>query len=151
MTLFNEKPSMTPRSVLKAAGLALTLAAVAGAAHAQRRGGGSPYPEQTGEEIYKNVCQGCHMPDAKGAVGAGMYPALAGNKKLGAKAYPVMVIVRGQKAMPEFGTAFTDDQVAAVVNYVRTHFGNSYTDTVTAAEVKPLRPTHAGGEVGGPG
>jgi mono/diheme cytochrome c family protein len=91
------------------------------------------------------------MPDAKGAVGAGMYPALANNKKLGAKAYPALVIVRGQKAMPEFGTAFSDEQVANVVNYVRTHFGNTYTDAVTPAEVKPLRPTHAGGNVSAPG
>ena len=34
----------------------------------------------------------------------------------------------------------TDDQVAAVVNYLRTHFGNSYTDPVTAEDVKVVRP-----------
>ena len=33
----------------------------------------------------------------------------------------------------------TDDQVAAVVNYVRTHFGNDYRDAVTAADVKAVR------------
>ena len=40
----------------------------------------------------------------------------------------------------------TDDQVAAVVNYVRTHFDNPYTDTVTAADVARLRaaPTDEG-------
>jgi mono/diheme cytochrome c family protein len=139
------------RRVLKAAGLALSLAAVAGAAHAQRGRGGSPYPEQSGEEIYKTVCQGCHMPDAKGAQGAGIYPALAGNKKLAAKAYPALVIVRGQKAMPEFGTAFSDMQVANVVNYVRTHFGNDYSDAITPDEVKPLHPKRAGGEIKPPG
>ena len=33
----------------------------------------------------------------------------------------------------------TDEQVAAVVNYVRTHFGNDYTDPVTAQDVKSVR------------
>jgi mono/diheme cytochrome c family protein len=33
----------------------------------------------------------------------------------------------------------SDDQVAAVVNYVRTHFGNNYQDAVTAEDVKTAR------------
>jgi mono/diheme cytochrome c family protein len=33
----------------------------------------------------------------------------------------------------------SDDQVAAVVNYVRTHFGNTYTDAVTAEDVRNVR------------
>jgi mono/diheme cytochrome c family protein len=33
-----------------------------------------------------------------------------------------------------------DDQIAAVVNYVRTHFGNDYKDAVTPADVKAVRP-----------
>ena len=123
-------------------GLALCLASVGGAAMAQGRTGG--YPDLvTGEAIYKNICQGCHMPDAKGAVGAGMYPALAGDKKLAAKAYPALVIVKGQKAMPEFGTSFNDAQVAGVVNYIRTSFGNSFPDAITPDEVKLLRPARA--------
>jgi mono/diheme cytochrome c family protein len=32
-----------------------------------------------------------------------------------------------------------DAQVAAVVNYVRTHFGNNYPDAVTAEDVKVIR------------
>jgi mono/diheme cytochrome c family protein len=140
---------MTQR-VLKMTGLALAFAGLAGAAHAQRGAGG--YAEATGEAIYKDICQGCHMPDGKGAEGAGVYPALAGNKKLAAKAYPALVIVRGQKAMPEFGTGLSDMQVAAVVNYVRTHLGNDYRDVMTTEEVTPLRPRKgAGGEVKPPG
>lgn len=142
---------MTIRRVLAVSTLVLGLAAFS-AAHAQRRGGADAYPEKTGEEIYKNVCQGCHMPDGKGAQGAGMYPALAGNKKLAAKAYPALVIVRGQKAMPEFGTGLSDVQVAAVVNYIRTHLGNDYRDMVTTEEVAPLHPKRGvGGEVKPPG
>lgn len=152
MTFQHGKPTMTVRRVLAVSGLVLGLAAVSGAAHAQRRGGDSPYPEKTGEELYKNVCQGCHMSDGKGAEGAGMYPALAGDKKLAAKAYPALVVVRGQKAMPEFGTGLTDMQVAAVVNYVRTHLGNDYRDVMTTEEVAAVRPKRGPvGEVKPPG
>jgi mono/diheme cytochrome c family protein len=103
-------------------------------------GGRGGFTEQGGEAIFKNVCQGCHMPQAQGAVGAGMYPALAKNPKLEVAGYPVSVVVNGQKAMPAFGGMFSDQQVADVVNYVRTHFGNSYKDKVTPADVKSARP-----------
>lgn len=112
-------------------------------AFAQAAGGGfgrGGFTEQGGEAIFKNVCQGCHMPDAKGAVGAGMYPALAKNPKLEVAGYPVSVVVNGQKAMPALGGMFSDQQVADVVNYVRTHFGNNYKDKVTPADVKAVRP-----------
>jgi mono/diheme cytochrome c family protein len=94
---------------------------------------------QTGEELYKGVCQGCHMPDAKGAVGAGMYPGLAKNENLESAGYPAMVVLKGQKAMPDFGGSFSDEQVANVVNYIRTHFGNRYRDKITASDVHALR------------
>lgn len=145
MPTLNNRIDMTMKRNLGPVALALCLASVGGGAMAQGRNGGG-FPElQTGEAIYKGVCQGCHMPDAKGAAGAGMYPALAGNKKLGAKAYPALVIVKGQKAMPEFGTTFSDAQVAGVVNYIRSNFGNSFPDAITPDEVKALRPARAGG------
>ena len=113
------------------------------AAHAQSAAHFSPayrFTEQSGEQLFANVCQGCHMPDGKGAAGAGTYPSLAGNKNLEAGGYPVYVVVRGQRAMPPFGAMMSDDQVAAVVNYLRTHFGNDYKDAVTAEDVKVVRP-----------
>jgi mono/diheme cytochrome c family protein len=97
------------------------------------------FPQQSGEDIFKGVCQGCHMLDAKGAVGAGKYPALASDKNLEVAAYPIGVVLHGQKAMPWFSDYFSDEQVANVVNYVRTHFGNNYADKVTAADVKQQR------------
>ncbi len=138
---------MTPikhrtQTMMRSLTLALCLASVGGAAMAQG-GFGGRYPDQGGEAVYKAICQGCHMPDGKGAVGAGMYPPLAGDAKLGAKTYPAFVVIRGQKAMPEFGTGLEDAQVADVVNYIRTHFGNGFTDTVTAEEVKSMRPARA--------
>jgi cytochrome c2 len=53
------------------------------AAHAQSAAHFSPFfrfTEQSGEQLFANVCQGCHMPNAKGATGAGTYPSLAANK-----------------------------------------------------------------------
>jgi mono/diheme cytochrome c family protein len=127
----------------KTCAVALALALSPFAARAQSAAHFSPtyrFTEQSGEQLFANVCQGCHMPDAKGAVGAGIYPSLAANKNLEAGGYPVYVIVRGQRAMPPFGAMMSDDQVAAVVNYLRTHFGNDYKDAVTAENVKAVRP-----------
>ena len=130
--------------VAAAALISLAAMAVARADTAQDMGAGAmnrnaPYNFQGGEAVFKNICQGCHMANAEGAVGAGMYPALAKNAKLEVAGYPVAVIVHGQKAMPPFGGLLSDQQIADVVNYVRTHFGNSYKDKVTAADVKAQR------------
>jgi mono/diheme cytochrome c family protein len=97
------------------------------------------FPQQTGEDLFRNICQGCHMPDAKGAIGAGTYPALASNPRLSAAVYPITVVLHGQRAMPTFGESLNDEQVANVINYVRTHFGNHYKDQVTPAAVKARR------------
>lgn len=97
------------------------------------------YRQQSGEDLYKGICQGCHMPDAKGATGAGTYPALADNARLRSAIYPITVVVNGQRAMPPFGEDLSDVQIANVINYVRTHFGNHYRDPVTPAAVKAAR------------
>jgi mono/diheme cytochrome c family protein len=116
------------------------------AAHAQRAtppgsalSQGFRFVEMSGEELFANVCRGCHMSDAKGATGAGTYPSLAGNKNLESGGYPVTVVVNGQRGMPAFGAMMSDDQVAAVVNYLRTHFDNNYQDAVTAEDVRTVR------------
>jgi mono/diheme cytochrome c family protein len=138
---------MTRTYILAAAIAGTGLLAIGGGlggALAQRSsspGFGGGYPYKTGEETFTHVCQGCHMPDGKGAVGAAIYgyPALAGDAKLAAGLYPALVIVNGQKAMPAFAE-LSDAQVADVVNYVRTHFGNHFDDAVTADQVKAVRP-----------
>jgi mono/diheme cytochrome c family protein len=106
-------------------------------AGAMNRGG--PWSFQGGQAVFTGVCQGCHMPDAKGAVGAGMYPALAKDAKLETAGYPVAVITHGQKAMPAFGALLNDQQIADVVNYVRSNFGNKYKDKVKPEDVKAQR------------
>jgi cytochrome c5 len=95
--------------------------------------------EMSGKELFANVCQGCHMSDAKGATGAGTYPSLVADRNLQASGFPLHVVVNGLRAMPPFGAMMNDDQVAAVVNYLRTHFGNDYRDVVTSEDVKVIR------------
>jgi mono/diheme cytochrome c family protein len=92
-----------------------------------------------GAEVYEVVCQGCHMAQGKGASGGGIYPALAANSKLASSQYLIYTIVNGRRGMPPFGNALDDTQVAGVVNYLRSNFGNAYGDGVTPAEVKALR------------
>ncbi len=125
--------------------VSVALSLLSFAAHAQTAAPSPPlstgfrFSEQSGEELFVNVCRGCHMADGRGATGAGIYPSLAGNKNLEAGGYPVAVVVNGQRGMPAFGAMMSDDQVAAVVNYLRTHFGNDYKDAVTAEDVKTVR------------
>jgi mono/diheme cytochrome c family protein len=125
--------------LLLASGAAASAADAPDATHHTSFASPSRFGEEDGEAIYRNVCAGCHQPDAKGAVGAGAYPALAGNAKLEAAGYPVTLVLHGHKAMPPLGGFLSDQQVADVVNYVRSHFGNSYADPVDEATVKSAR------------
>lgn len=99
------------------------------------------FPAADGRVVYERLCQGCHMSDGTGARdGPAIYPAVAGNPRFAARAYPAVVIVNGLGAMPAFGTQLSDAQVAAVVNFLRTSFGNQYTDRLADTDVPALRP-----------
>ncbi len=124
---------MTNRSMFLAAAFSL----LATGANAQANRG--QFPQQGGDALYKGICQDCHMPDGKGAVGAGQYPALAKNPKLAEPGYPISVVTHGLKSMPAFGVAMSDQQIADVVNYVRSNFGNRYKDKVKPEDVKNAR------------
>ena len=100
---------------------------------------GDAFAMQGGEAVYRGVCQGCHMADAKGAAGAGFYPALASNPRLAGTGYVLSMIIRGHKGMPPFGAQFSNQQIADVANYVRSHFGNHARDQVKPADVQAAR------------
>jgi mono/diheme cytochrome c family protein len=101
---------------------------------------GQHFVQQDGAKLYQAICQGCHMPQGQGAKGAGFYPALANNARLASGAYPTYAVLAGLRGMPPFAERLSDQQVAAVVNHVRTNFGNDYQDAVTPEAVKGLRP-----------
>ncbi|MEZ5465744.1 MAG: cytochrome c [Lysobacteraceae bacterium] len=104
-----------------------------------------------GQQLYENICLGCHMPGGKGAVGGGAYPAFVDNPRLVSADYMAATILNGRSNMPSFAeptdwpfwyppTWLTDTQVANVINYIRSHFGNAYTDAITPEQVNALRP-----------
>jgi mono/diheme cytochrome c family protein len=115
---------------------------------------------QTGAEIYAHICQGCHMPQGQGAAGAGHYPSLAHSDDLAGRLGQVVaatVVLNGRNGMPAFGHSqrsnpsnetseqaaasqlLSDAQIAEIVNYIRSHFGNRYQERLTAAAVAALR------------
>jgi Cytochrome c, mono- and diheme variants len=103
-----------------------------------------------GEAVYVHVCQGCHMADGKGAAEVGHYPGFVDNPTLVSPQYVALVVMNGRRNMPAFGLppaqsavlrgiSLSDAQIAAVTNYLRSHFGNRYSDTLSAADVAALR------------
>lgn len=96
-------------------------------------------PFQSGQQVFEGICQGCHMPNARGAVGAGTYPSLVNDLKLQVPGYPLAIVVHGQKAMPGFAKWLSDQQIANVVNYIREHFGNHFHDHVSPEDVGKQR------------
>lgn len=120
-------------------------------AHAADPGAQGMFGFSDGKQVYTHLCQGCHMPDGRGAQGAGHYPALAGDPALASANFVAATILNGRRNMPSFRhdenfefffgpTWLTDAQVANVVNYVRTHFGNRFEGEITPAEVAALHP-----------
>jgi mono/diheme cytochrome c family protein len=121
----------------------LLLLVLGGAARADEAGPtfGSPlhFTEASGRAIYHSVCAGCHMPDGRGAAGAGAYPALAHDERLAAASYAIDRVLHGHRAMPAFGRLLSDAQVAAVVGFIRSNLGNAYPEPPSEADVAAAR------------
>ena len=135
----------------------LALLVVTAASTAQAQSSDSPVlnsdqlAHASGAQIYQHICQGCHMPDARGATGAGNYPALASNAHLASAQFMAATLLNGRRDMPSFvirhdlhgfeamvRVGLDDAQIADVVNYVRSHFGNHYTDKLSGQDVAAL-------------
>ncbi|MBF4489633.1 cytochrome c [Psychrobacter sp. N25K4-3-2] len=100
--------------------------------------GKSGFFSTDGKKLYEDSCAGCHMQKGEGAQGAGYYPPLADNTKMESKYYIISVVMNGLRGMPSFHSMMTDQQIAAVTQYVHSDL-NNYTDTVTTANVTQLR------------
>ena len=106
---------------------------------------------KVGARIYADECSGCHKADGKGT--AGLFPTLDGSAVV-QQADPASllhIVIRGARgvatdqaptgaAMPEFGWLLKDDEVAAVLTYIRNSWGNA-ASSVSAAEVTEARHT----------
>ncbi len=102
-----------------------------------------------GKSVYDGQCASCHSGD-----GTGMpphFPSLAGNQsiQMGSAVNPIRMVLNGgyppgttgnpmPYGMPPFAQSLSDDEVAAVVTYIRTSWGNRGA-AVSAAQANELR------------
>jgi mono/diheme cytochrome c family protein len=103
-----------------------------------------------GKAVYDSVCGICHGPDGKGK--PGQAPELAGSEWVVAKGFnrlahiplagingPIKVAGKDwSMAMAAMGAALPDDDVAAVLTYIRTSWGNK-ASPVTGEDIKKIR------------
>ncbi len=126
-----------PAAILLA-GLAVLAAALPQpGVHAQDGPGGETNVaiSSEGQAVYQQICQACHMADARGGSGAGTgIPALADNPRMADKDYLIEIMVKGRGGMPWFTDILSAQQIAAVLTYVRGNF-NAYPEPITAGEV----------------
>lgn len=102
-----------------------------------------------GASLYERHCSGCHGQDGKGVPNA--YPPLARSRavNLPAPVNLVQLMLKGGFSattsgnprpfgMPPFGTSLSDGEIAAVLTYVRSAWGNN-ASPVLAQDVDRLR------------
>ena len=123
--------------------LALLLAfAIAWAAALQSTSGaqvaGATAPTAlSGAQLFAAKCATCHQTNGQGT---GMFPALAGNKSVTA-ADPSAIIAtveHGRNLMPSWKGQLTAADIAAVLTYVRSAWGNN-ADAVTEQDVAAVK------------
>ncbi len=104
-------------------------------------------PGDRGHELYSTVCTACHQPDGRGMPGT--FPPLAQSDFLARDVdAAIRVLIEGRQgpisvngknydgAMPNF--SLVDEDIAAVLSFVRRNFGNSGA-AVTPADVRRVR------------
>ncbi|MBS3185037.1 MULTISPECIES: cytochrome c [unclassified Pseudomonas] len=102
-----------------------------------------------GASVYIDNCAACHRTDGHGY--SRVFPALAGNPVvqtadatslihvvLAGATVPATQTAPSNFSMPPFGWRLSDQEVADVVNFIRSSWGNQGSP-VSAADVKPLR------------
>ena len=113
-----------------------------------------PLHAQDGGQLYSLYCAACHGADGKGATG-GQFPPLAGSDWIhGDAARSVKIVLQGLHGevrvdgrtfnleMPPQGAVLADDQIAAILSYARSSWGNK-AEPVTAEFVKATRAATA--------
>jgi len=90
-----------------------------------------------GAEIFNQAhCYACHGDYGTGTLG----PALSGDHMLIDKDYMLTMILLGRLEMPSFAHKLSNEQIAAVADYIRNSWGNSF-GPVTPEDVSKVRQT----------
>ena len=98
-----------------------------------------------GQEIYRNLCEGCHGADGREQPGA--TPNIAGAPNvIGPPGIPIRVLLHGKEGpiglMPAHGETLNDADIAAVLTYIRRAWGQS-ASPIDAAAVQQVRTATA--------
>jgi mono/diheme cytochrome c family protein len=82
------------------------------------------YAQSTGADTYKSKCMMCHGPDGLGNTPAGKLAKIVSYKDPSIVSKPdadlIAIIKTGKNKMPAFATKLSNDQIQAVVDYIRT-------------------------------
>ena len=90
-----------------------------------------------GKAIFTKNCAACHQVTGRGIQGA--FPPLAGSAfVMGAPSQVATVLLKGRGGMPDFSASLEDEQIAAVLTYARTSWGNK-AEPISAADVTAVR------------
>ena len=91
-----------------------------------------------GDELYTMRCASCHGADGSGS--AEVFPALAGDPFVVAEdpTGAILTVLNGRGGMPRWADELSDAEIAAILSYVRTSFGN-HASEVAPQEVARLR------------
>ena len=99
-----------------------------------------------GQQIYKNLCEGCHRAD--GLEQPGATPTIAGAPNvIGNPGIPIRVLLHGKEGaiglMPAHGETLSDNEIASVLTYVRRAWGQT-ASPIDSAAVQQVRAATAG-------
>jgi mono/diheme cytochrome c family protein len=111
--------------------------------------GPGPTTMQRGQKIYEQTCLACHQADAGGV--PGMTPPLQKSPYVqGPSMKLIGIVLNGlndgveidgetySNPMPPFSTALKDQEIADVLTFLRSHFGNKAAP-ITVTQVSKIR------------
>jgi len=126
-SLCEEKPAWRLNALLNAMrfpqpiwllGAALTLVPALG-------GLGTAQAAENGEALFLQKCAACHQSNGQGIKGA--FPALAADAYVAGEPNQLAhLVLTGRAGMPSFRQFLKDEELAAILTYVRSAWGNNF-------------------------
>ncbi len=131
------------------AGCAKSSRGATAAAYASAAAMRNPASASDGATVYLTDCSSCHQADGQGVSGA--FPPLAGNAVVTGNPVAVIAIVKNglegrvtvnnlaySGIMPSWKGQISDDQIAAVISYIRSAW-NNHAGGVSVSQVQSIK------------